>query len=313
MSEAQKEVLKMLADKVITVEEAERLLRSLEQAEKQHRDTETSSPRSHRSINAAIDSVGEVLATIGPMVKEAVGEAVSGAADVGFGLSDNDDDDLDPVEPMEGQFPLEEGSVLIIRNNRRRERGGGDLIIEGVSGSLCEIISDEASGVRVGKDSSRAVVRWSTGILRVKVPETVKRLKAMTLGGDVQAHNLVCEASIKTMGGNIEMSGLAGEFTGKTMGGNISLDLVEAMRGGSKAVTMGGNIDVQVPPNIKTQVQAVSMSGRISVEETVGTVTPHRTLVKHRMEIAIGEGEPESTLHLKTMGGDISLRRDTHE
>ncbi len=312
MSEAQTEVLKMLADKVITVEEAERLLRSLDQAEKQHRDAETSSPRSHRSINAAIDSVGEVLATIGPMVKEAVGEAVSGAADVGFELFDNDDD-LEPVEPAEGRFLLEEGSVLVIRNNRKRERSGGDLIIEGISGSLCEIIRDEASDVRIGKDSSRAVVRWSTGTLRVKVPETVKRLKAMTLGGDVRARNLGCEASIKTMGGNIEMGGLAGEFTGKTMGGNISLDVVEAMRGRSKVVTMGGNIDVQVPPNVKTQIQAVTMGGRISIEETVGTVTPRRTVVKHRMEIAVGEGEPESTLHLKTMGGDISLRRDTHE
>lgn len=106
MSDAQREVLKMLADKVITVDEAERLLRALNEGDKRKEEAK-SRAGGFPSFSSAFETLGETLADIGPMVKNVVEDVMTGL----FGDEPGDlgEEELENVEPIEGKYRIAEG------------------------------------------------------------------------------------------------------------------------------------------------------------------------------------------------------------
>ena len=310
MSDERREILRMLAEKMISVDEAERLLRALDEGDRKRRERDSragSSPRD--SLRVSLDSLGEALAEVGPSVKGVVEEAVSGLAGLRFDEEDEGEGGDETNEITERSFPLAQGTGLIIRNTPKPISGNANLSIEAIEGDVCEIIPSDATNVRVRQGKSRTTIRWTNGSLLVKVPETVATLKGSTMGGDIGVQGLACDTVIKTMGGDLSLQGISGEFAAKTMGGSISIRLDPAWHGESKAVTMGGAVSLSAPQGVNANVRATTMGGRVDVEDGLGRVIRGSSFINQRIDLTLGEGEPVSTLMLKTMGGDISIRR----
>lgn len=308
MSDERKEILRMLAEKVISVDETERLLRALDDGDRKRREKESRPGNFPRdSLRVSLDSLGDALSEVGPSVKGVVEEAVSSLA--GLRIDEEEDDEEESVEITEKSFPLAEGTRLIIRNTPRPRTGNANLSIEAVEGDMCEIITDDARNVRVRRGKSRTTIRWTTGSLRVKVPATVAKLNGSTMGGDIGVQGLACETVIKTMGGDLSLQGVSGEFAAKTMGGSVSIRLDPAWHGDSKAVTMGGAVSLSAPQGVNANVRATTMGGRVDVEDGLGRVIRGSSFINQKIELTLGEGEPTSTLMVKTMGGDISIKR----
>jgi DUF4097 and DUF4098 domain-containing protein YvlB len=188
--------------------------------------------------------------------------------------------------------------------------GEGDLFIQGVDGDSCRIGKESARQVKVRQNSSHFVIQWSGESLTVEVPKTVVMLNVRTKGGDIHVKQLGCKMSVKTFGGNLELLDLMKNFKAKTMGGNINLLLSKEWQGNGRAHTMGGNIELSIPANVSLQAEAITMGGNINVDKDIRQVESKQFFPgKSSVKVQIGEENTNSLIALKTMGGDIKLRK----
>ena len=303
MSDEQREILKMVADKAITVEEAERLLRALEEGA---RAREAQRPKDRGGVGAAFDALGDVLSDIGPMVRNAVEDAVTG---IGFGPDEPEDPHVERI-PWEGkELPVGQGTVLEIVQRRTGVRHGAGLTIEGTPGESCTIDGQNASDVHVYRDEGRLHVRWAHGDLAVRVPETVAKVVARVMGGSIRSKAVACPLHLRTMGGNLELQEVRHPFDVKTMGGGITLALVPTFRGDGRGHTMGGSMNASVPRDLACSVHAVTMGGTIEVDGGMAQIERSKATGKQTVNVTLGTGPVAATLGLKTMGGSITVRR----
>lgn len=304
MSDSQKEVLKMLADKIISVEEAERLLRALGVEDAPNtEDSPDPVASTKRGLRMVISSINDKLADIGPMIGSMVSEATSGLClDDDTGL---DGDEMESVDFENGAFSIPEGSSLVLQNDRRS--GGCSLKMEGVEGDTCRLSAEVSEGLRLYKSRDRFVVKWRKGDLTVEVPGTVKEVEAKTMGGDIVSNGVGAIIEAKSLGGGLKMEGLADKFTLKTMGGNIILGIVAGLESGSRATTMGGDIDICALTGVSGRVKASTMGGNIETSEEVGILTESTRPGPKKITAEIGTGS-DSRMTVSTMGGNISIR-----
>jgi len=307
MSEAQKEILKMLSDNVISVDEAERLLKALNEGEKRKEESKSRAGGA-RSITSVLESVGEAFAEIGPMVKSTVEDAITGL--LGDDLGDLHEEGLEDVDPVEGKYRIEEGTRMVIVNTWKGGSGKGDLFIKGVDGNLCRIEDENLKSIRVRQDSSHFVLQWSGGPLKVEVPGTVTMLRVRTRGGDIKVKQFGSKMNVKTLGGNLEMFDLLKDFKAKTMGGSINLCLSKGWQGKGQAHTMGGNMKLSIPADVSLKAEAATMGGTIKVDKDIRQSENKQFFPgKSSVNVQIGEESTDSFIALKTMGGDIELRK----
>jgi len=311
MSDEQREILGMLAEGRIDVAEAERLLAALAEGEKQRQAGERTGGRRQAGVQEALHSVRETLAGIGPMMGRMAGEIATEFQKDHTFPGESEAGALPEIEDLaDGRFAVAAGERLYVRNDKVDGPGGGDMIIEGIAGDRCELEAGEARNLRVLRSSSGPVVRWSGGPLTVRVPGTAAEVLAYTLGGDARVGGVGCPVQVKSMGGDLLLADLGRRFQAKTMGGNIRIKLGAAGCEASEARTMGGNIRVDVDPAVpRTEAEAVTMGGSILVEEAVGEVDRSSSLGKQRWTVRLGGGDPAGSLRLKTMGGNIEIRR----
>ncbi len=131
-SDAQRDILKMLSENVISVEEAERLLKALNEGD--HRAEEPHSNRRkhhhHQGIGMGMsgmfESIGDALSDIGPMVKNTVEDVMTGV--FGDDLGDLEDEDFIDVEPLEEEYetiPVDYDifrDLLVTSHGQRKEQ-----------------------------------------------------------------------------------------------------------------------------------------------------------------------------------------------
>lgn len=323
MSDAERDILKMVADKVITVEEAERLLSALHEGGKRQEESKSRGGHTHRMghtfewcgprrMGKTFESFGAMLGDIGPMIKNAVDDVVTGLWSDDLGESD--EEEFVDVEPIDGKYELLTGTHLVILDSWKDGHGKGDLEIQGVAGSFCKLDNQNSKNVRVQQGSSHCIIRWEEGPLRIEVPETVSTLKVRTKGGNISVKQIGCEMSLKTFGGNLEMFDLMKPFKAKTMGGHIKLVLANAWQGKARVHTMGGNIALAIPPEVALRVEATTMGGAIRVAENIRQLESKQFFPgKSTVKVQIGEKNTDAFIALKTVGGDIELRKVDHE
>lgn len=313
MSEAQKEILKMLSDNVITVDEAERLLKALNEGEKRKEESKSrTTGGSAYSITSVLESVGETLGEIGPMVKNTVEDVITGL--LGDDLGDLHGEKLEDVEPIEGKYKIEQGMRMMIVNNWKGGAGKGDLFIQGIDGNFCRIEGESSEHVKVQQDSSQFVIQWSGESLKVEVPQTVAMLGVRAKGGDIRVKQLGCEMNVKTLGGNLELFDLVKDFKAKTMGGNIDLLLLKEWQGKGRAHTVGGNLKLSIPADASLKAEATTMGGAIRVDKEIRQLESKQFFPgKSSVKVQVGEENTDSLIALKTMGGDIELRKVQNE
>ena len=314
MSDAQKEILKMLADNVITVDEAERLLRAVSEGEKHKEEPKSRAGRHHPPhyhIGGIFETIGETLADIGPMVKNTVEDVMTGV--LGDELGDLDEEELEDVEPTDGTFPIQKGMHLLIVNDWLSGYGKTDLQVQGIAGETCRIEAKDDDNVRVRQDASHVIIQWSDGPLTVEVPETISSLKVKMKGGNILVKEIASQMSLKTLGGNLDIHDIQQDIHAKTMGGQVKLILSQGWKGNGHAHTMGGNITLSIPDDVSTKVKAVTMGGKVNTEADSRIIDSRQSFPgKSKVKIQIGE-ESDSFIALKTMGGDINVRRIRHE
>lgn len=311
MSDEQREILGMLAEGRIDVAEAERLLAALEEGERRREAGDRGGGRRQAGVQEALHSVRETLAGIGPMMGRMAGEIATEFQKDHTFPGESEAGALPEIEDIEdGRFAVAAGERLYIRNDKVDGPGGGDLVVAGVAGDRCELAGGEARNLRVLRSSSGPVVRWAGGPLTVRVPETAAEVLAYTLGGDARVGGVGCPVQVKSMGGDLLLDGPERRFQAKTMGGNIRIRLGAAGCEASEARTMGGNIRIDVDPAApRTEVEAATLGGSILVEESLGAVDRGSGLGKQKWTVRLGDGEPASSLRLRTTGGNVEIRR----
>lgn len=312
MSDAQKDILKMLADGVINVDEAERLLKAVSEGEK-HREEPRSRPRPHPHppLGGIFEAIGETLADIGPMVKTTVEDVMTGV--LGDELGDLDEEELEDVEPTDGTFSVKEGKHLLIVNDWLCGYGKTDLQVQGVAGDTCRIESEKEDNVRVRQDASHVIIQWADGPLTVEVPDTIASLRIKMKGGNIQVKEIGCQMNLKTLGGNVDIHDVQQDFHAKTMGGQVKVALAQGWQGNGRTHTMGGDITLSIPEDVSLKVKAVTMGGKVNTEADSRILESKQSFPgKSKVKLQVGE-ESDSFVVLKTMGGDINVRRSRHE
>jgi DUF4097 and DUF4098 domain-containing protein YvlB len=313
MSDAQRDILKMLSDNVINVDEAERLLKALNEGEQRKEET-YSQRRSHHghTMGSMFESIGETLADIGPMIKNTVEDVMTGV--FGDELGDLQEEDFVDIEPFEEQYILDQETRMVIVSDWKWGPRRGDLQIQGVAGNACRIENADAQQVHIRRSPTHFVIQWSGGPLKVNIPETVNKLRIRSKSGDIRASDVGCELNAKTLVGNLELQQIAKDFKAKTMGGDITLSLSGGWQGNGQIHTMGGDILLTVPDDVNFTAEASTMGGSISVDETMQKVNSKQVFpAKSTATVRAGQEETASAISLKTMGGDITLRKETNE
>lgn len=315
-NDAQRDILKMLADKVISVEEAERLLKALNDGQQRAEDGHARHAKhQHGSgvgMGGVFESIGEALSDIGPMVKNTMEDVMTGI--FGDDLGDLEEEDFIDVEPKDEDYDLNADTRMVIVSDWNWGPKRGDLRITGVPGSACRIEHAEAQHLRIRRSATHFVVQWSGGPLQAQVPETVTKLRVRSKGGNIEIADFHNEMSIKTLGGDLRVQDVANDFKVKTMGGDIAIGLNAAWAGSGRAHTMGGDITVAVPDGVSFSAEASTTGGVIATPDTMRQVNSKQSFPgKSSATIHAGADDNASTLTLKTMGGDITLRKDSDE
>lgn len=315
MTEERTEILRLLADGKIDVDAAHRLLEAAEEGQRRRRQQARSGlGRGQQAIQEALTSVKDTVAGIGPMIGRIAGEIGAEFQKERTFPGENEAEELPDQECEGNTFPIAEGKKLFIRSDKGGEPGGGELCLVSVDGDRCELEGDQIHDLRVLASASGPVIRWTGGLLKVKIPSTVAEVFAHTLTGNAQVDSLPCPIQIKSMGGDLHLVGLTREFKVKTMGGNIRIGLGPGSTEPCEASTMGGNIRVEVSENtLRTETEAVTTGGSILIDDDLGRTKKGGYPGRQRIDVWLGRGEDGSTLKVKTMGGNIEIRKAADE
>lgn len=315
MSEEQREILQMVADGKISADDGAKLLEALKTGEQKRMEMESPAQRFKKQKKRIIletkrmDHPGAFagMRDIGRMVRGIVRESVSGIEDDEY--SAIDEDMLEDAGLLEGPIQLEKGTELVLKHRVHRRTGsiGGDLILNGVEGSTLEVIGDDTPDIQLYRDNGTVSLKWDKGDLSLNVPETVEKVRASIMGGNISLNAVTAAAEIKTKGGNVSLSETSRAFSAKTMGGNILIILNEDWDEDSEVATMGGNIELSICESTKAEISAKTLGGEISVQEGISGLTESGRGSSSRVNIDLSEGEDAPELDIKTMGGDISI------
>jgi|ERR1051326_756559 hypothetical protein len=141
-----------------------------------------------------------------------------------------------------------------------------------------------------------------------------------TMGGDIRVSHANDLVIAKTMGGNIRIRQLEGSLDAGTMGGNVE---VEVVGGGSgrviEATSMGGHLDLTVPRGFSGNFDVELEQGDDDGDHRIDSDVPlHIVETKHWRwfhEVRVlhgtsGGAHNGNRVHLKTIGGEIRIRRE---
>jgi hypothetical protein len=297
------EILRMVADKVIDVEDAERLLRALEEGDRRR----VEPPRRPGVVAGALDGVSEAIGAIGQLVQSTVADAMEG---VDLELHTLEEDECGPsIELHPPDFEIPEGGRLSIRGRVT----GGTLTLLPSEGSRCVIEAVDGAQVRVRQEGERIRLHWRQGPLTVRVPATVAQLDARVMGGDLIACGLTCRLEAHAMGGRMELLGISKGFDCKTMGGDLVLKLGDTLDSSSRARSMGGNVVVEVPEGLNARLVATTTGGELRAEAGIGKLRREGNRFQHKTVIGLGLDTAQSPeISVKSTGGDVWVRREQH-
>ena len=305
MGDEKKQILKMVADGVITAEDGVKLLEALDKGDRKRKDHEQS-PHRKLKKHIILDGLGDKLAEIGPMVRTAVCEAF-----VGVGEEEDPDEEVIHESSFKrnrvgtpNSVRMTENAVLFIRNRGRMGFTSGNLELRSVEG---KVLNPPEGDAKIAGDGENYCVQWSKGNLVLEVPSVVSRIQVDLKGAEFAASNLSSEIDLRIKGGNISLDEQGNSFSVRTMGGNVSVTLTESWQGESKASTMGGNIQLVLPDTVSAAIDAATMGGQISTDDGLGDVNVSGSHARARVSLLMGDDEERTRISLKTMGGNICI------
>ncbi len=293
MSEERRKVLEMLADGQINADEAERLLRAVNEGE------------------GAIASAKATIAKLGDAVSEAIGDAVGSV-----------EERLQTGKPIENAgegFDMGAGSQLNVR-----VRGSNVTVTQGPEGSPARVVSSNNRDVKVTQDGDACHVRVGrhAGNVDISIPP-IKEVSVKVMGGEtklrgitaarthvtVQGGNLHvtdCDTALssKCMGGNVVVTGRISELDLKIMGGSVSVDGLAVSTGVHRVKVMGGRVALTASDEASVLVRTNVFGGTVSSDLPVEGETKASG---GQMSATYRIGGGDATLDIKVFGGKVKL------
>ncbi|MBD0327279.1 MAG: DUF4097 family beta strand repeat protein [Pyrinomonadaceae bacterium] len=142
----------------------------------------------------------------------------------------------------------------------------------------------------------------------VKVPAGV-RFNGRTVNGDVEAAGIGADVDVSTVNGSINVTA-AGVVQAKTVNGSINAAMGQANWSSELSFsTVNGTIALVFPANLSAELRAETLNGDVNSDFPLNmqSVQEERRGRPKRIQATIGAGG--RTLSLKTVNGDIQLRR----
>lgn len=232
-------------------------------------------------------------------------ELRSGSVDIRTGAPGRATVSLDDGSADDWQL-IQLGDSLSIRPAGRRARSVR-MLIEVPRLSDVEVRGVSAD-VTLSGDLGAARLHSVSGTLRI---DSVLRLDANSVSGDVRAASVAGDATITTVSGDVEARDIVGRFTGNTSSGdirstNVGDDLtigttsgdVRIERVGGTAITarsISGDVTIGLPPGIRVEPDISTLSGRTTLPKPASTppASPPRIV----------------RVRLRTVSGDITIER----
>lgn len=319
-----KEILKMVSEGIISVEEAERLIKAVgEGRSRTSRDGEKSGSdtcgrrggRTRRGPGGIAGNIGaavfEGLSGLGGFIADTISQATSGLT------GEWEDEDR-------GNGRLEElfltGGALDAPWAKRLMVSvmGGDTTVKPVAPASEASENRSASGkivfsdpeghqgrIRAYRSGETLVIKYSEGDLEVEVPGTIEVVKVKMAGGAVRMNGLACRCSARTMGGDVELTGCTGKTDAKTFGGRISIHPAQGFDR-IRASTNGGDVELRLPADGSARIRATTLAGRITADSSVRAGARRGGLVNTTAEFEAGaSGGP--MVELSTVAGSIRI------
>ncbi len=295
MSDERMEVLRMIAERKVTVEEGERLLRALDD-----RDRRPPPGRDEPHAKERVPSLlGDLLGNVGAMMQGLVSDALGG-----FGM-------VIPGRDSLAEEPLEGGGVQIAPGESLEiYQRGGDLELTPAADNRWSLASGASpQKIQVLRGRNRVVI-VSRGSVKALVPSTPSEVKVSTAGGSLRGIGFTSPLEVRSMGGDVALVALTRRVDAKTMGGTLHLG-VDAIDADSRAETLGGDVDVELGPNARARVRASTLGGGVRVAPELGGTSREWTMPGEQVVLEIGPAGDglAPTLELKTAGGNVQLRR----
>jgi hypothetical protein len=302
MKDERMEILRMVADKVISVEEGERLLRALEKGEEtaRARHFEHHGPK-HRHHGDW--DLGERLGEMGFKMQEFFDNA--------FGSMFGDEYWFEGYEAVTGpveDIVLDDEATLVISNPKNMYRSGsGDIRISPSPDERLRLSSGEGGTFEILRKDKKILVLCKDD-LSVQVPRKLARLKLVLAKGKTNIDGLASALEVRSMKGDISVRDAAQPVVIRSMAGDVHLELADSYAGRIEVSALHGDIDVATGAGFSGRVEAKTARGQIRIQaQVVKTATSKNTFF--RQETAeIGSANPQNLISLKTMNGDVTVR-----
>jgi len=304
MKEERIEILKMVADKKISVEEGERLLRALEKGEAEERESRSERfGHRHRGPCGPGDwNWGERFEGLGFKMQEFFDNA--------FGSVFGDEYWFEGYEPTPGaveDLKLDSETTVVLTNPRTAyKHGSADVSIRPSEDGRLHLEAGEKGKWEILRKEKKIVI-FCQNDAAVRVPATISKIKVILAKGDTEVHDLGLPLDIRAVKGDVVVRNAARPLSIKAMRGNIKLDLADSYAGKSDVTAMDGDISVTAGPQFSGRVEAKVGKGDIRIQSKGHKSRASKNSFFRTESVEFGAGSAESFLNLRTMHGDISV------
>ncbi len=302
MKDERMEILKMVADKVISVEEGERLLRALEKGEEDSR-AGRSGYCGPRHKHRGDWDLGERLGEMGFRMQEFFDNA--------FGSMFGDEYWFEGYEPVEGSVDnivLDDETTLVISNPRHMYRSGsGDIRISASPDERLRLSSGEKGAFDILRKDKKILILCKDD-LSVQVPRRLARLKLVLAKGKTSIDGLASALEVRSMKGDISVRGASQPVAVRSMAGDVHLELADSYAGKTEVSALHGDIDVTIGGAYSGRVEAKTAHGQIRIEARAAKTAASKNTFFRQETAEIGSGGAQSLISLKTMNGDVTVR-----
>jgi hypothetical protein len=304
MKEERIEILKMVADKKITVEEGERLLRALEKGEAEERESrsERFGPRHRGPCGPGDRNWGERFEGLGFKMHEFFDNA--------FGSVFGDEYWFEGYEPS--AVPVEEikldGETTVVLTNPRTayKHGSADVSIRPSEDGRLHLELGEKGKCEVLRKENKVVI-FCRDDTAVRIPEAIGKVKVILAKGDTEIHDLQVPLDIRVVKGDVAVRNAARPLSIRAMMGKVRLDLDDAYAGKSDVTAMDGDISVTAGPHFSGRVEAKVGKGDIRIQSKGLKSSVDKNAFFRTETVEFGADSSETHLNLRTMHGDITV------
>ena len=335
MSDDRRRVLDMLSEGKIGVDDAERLLETLNVGS----DDEG---RAQDKVEGRLQFLDHPLESLSSEIENAVRKTVTVVLDEVDEASTNDDTfqvgDCPRLEVRSFNGPVrvsagepgtirvraslrdprmveysavQEGDTIKVEANpKRRSSGFLSGLFDRQSGAEIDVTVPTMTTVNVVTSNGPMEIRGTSGggtletsNSRIQVQEFKGDLTAQTSNGRIAIESLEGSAKLTTSNGRVSIKNGHGQFDVTTSNGRIEFQGSLSPDGRNRLTTYNGRIDVVLDDEPNLRLEASTVNARVQCELTDFLASVD---TRHRLEGTVGDGEAE--LIAKTVNGSITIR-----